>query len=271
MRYTGIQPQYFPRLHYFARILNSDAFVVRDDVQFVRKHSYPGDRIDKSYQGHTPIKQPSGRFLLTVNTKHEGRKSIAQTRVSYTHDWAGDHRKTIRNSYSRAPYFSEIYPELDQLLSMQFDTLSRLNTASILWGLLRILGEPPFSDDGVTFTHVHAVLSQRHRFRLKNIRMASETPALSEAEGLDANQKIIALCKDIGADEEYCGGTALEAYIDQEYYRKNGVRLTVQDWMCREYPQLFMEQTGFVPNLSIIDLLMNVSVSEASDILFSTE
>ena len=83
MRYSGIQPQYFPRLHYFARILNADIFVSRDDAQFLRKHKYPDGKTDKSYQAHTPIKTPSGIYLLNVPTKHEGFIPIYKTAISY--------------------------------------------------------------------------------------------------------------------------------------------------------------------------------------------
>ena len=36
MRVTIYQPQYFPRLHYFNRILNADTFVVLDSAQYTK-------------------------------------------------------------------------------------------------------------------------------------------------------------------------------------------------------------------------------------------
>jgi len=61
-RLAGYQPQYFPRLHYFARLLNADVFEVSDYVQFVKKHAYVdpnGERFrGKSFQAdiwHTRI------------------------------------------------------------------------------------------------------------------------------------------------------------------------------------------------------------------------
>lgn len=44
MRLADIQPQHFPRLHYLARLLDSDVFVIRDDVQFAKSHRYPAAR-----------------------------------------------------------------------------------------------------------------------------------------------------------------------------------------------------------------------------------
>ena len=84
---------------------------------------------------------------------------------------------------------------------------------------------------------------------------------------MNPNEKIIALCKEVGATEDYCGGTGATAYMDSELYKKNGIKITVQDWKCREYPQLFTKQQDFIPNLSIIDLLMNVSTEEAVKVI----
>ena len=48
--------------------------------------------------------------------------------------------------------------------------------------------------------------------------------------------------------------------------RKNGIKITVQDWHCPPYPQQF-NKLGFIPDLSIIDLFMNVSPQNAAKIL----
>src|SRR3989344_745861 len=96
VRYSGIQPQYFPRLHYFARILATDIFVIRNDAQYVRKHKYPNGSIDKSYQAHSPIKQALGRQLLSVPTQHEGFAPLAATKIFYDQTWMQNHLKALQ-------------------------------------------------------------------------------------------------------------------------------------------------------------------------------
>ena len=59
----------------------------------------------------------------------------------------------------------------------------------------------------------------------------------------------------------------MAAYMDRSLFEQHGIKITVQDWKCKEYPQLYKKQQGFIPNLSIIDLLMNVSVDEAVKII----
>lgn len=263
MRYSGIQPQYFPRLHYFARILNTDTFVVRDDVQFVRKHKYPDGTNGKSYQVHSPIKEALGTYFLLVPILHEGYNPINTTKIQYQHNWVEQHIKTIQTFYSRAQYFSVIYPQIEKLLTKKYNNLAELNIATIMWGLSQILN---ISFD-TSFDEINDALKKQKIVRLKKILLASESRTLTQNTTLKTNEKIIALLKELGADEDYCGGTAFSAYMDKELFEKNGIKITLQEWESKEYPQLFLKQQPFIPNLSIIDLLMNVSPKEAIKIL----
>ena len=265
-RYSGIQPQYFPRLHYFARILQADIFVIRDDAQFVRKHKYPDGRTGKSYQAHTPIKQVSNVYLLMVPTSHSGISSLAKTSISYNENWIETHLKTLQIVYGKALNFQKLYPEIEELLNMKYKYIAQLNIATTLWGILHLLGTSKVTPRMLTIDFVKDKLENQKTFRLKDIKKASQSKALTH-NNLTANEKIIALCKEMGANEDYCGGTGVKAYIDKKLFENNGVKITVQDWKCKEYPQLFRKQQGFIPNLSIIDLLMNVPPNKAAKII----
>lgn len=266
MRYSGIQPQYFPRLHYFARILSADVFVIRDDAQFVRKHKYPDGKADKSYQAHTPLKHAGGVYLPVVPTTHSGLLPLSKTEISYGFNWRQNHLKTLQTLYTKAPNFQKIYKDIEKLLSMNYSSLAELNIATILWGILRLKGEVNVRFDTISIENVERILKDQRTFRLKTIRRASQSYVVSRAN-LSANEKIVALCREVGADEDYCGGTGVAAYIDKKLFEEHGITITVQDWKCREYLQCFMKQQGFIPNLSIIDLLMNASSSEAVSII----
>jgi len=266
MRYTGIQPQYFPRLHYIARILNSDIFVVRDDAQFLRKHKYPGGRVDKSYQAHTPIKQAGGIQFLNIPTLHSGFAPIRATRISYTSQWNLDHLRAIELAYAKAPYFSSNIKEIKEILLKKYENLADLNLVTIFWGLVKLLNLDKFDPLDLTLADLNQLLKKQKKFRLKKIERASDSRSLKQKKELSANQKIIALCREFGITEDYCGGTGVAAYVDKEYFSRNGIKITVQDWHCREYPQRF-KRTGFIKNLSVIDLFMNVSPVKAVNLL----
>ena len=272
MRYTGIQPQYFPRLHYFARILNTDVFVLRDDAQFVRKHKYPDGKTGKSYQAHTPIKTPAGIFLLSLPTKHDGFKPLYKTGISYDLPWVEDHLKTIHINYANSPYFEKVFKDLNTVFSSKFNTIASLNTTTIIWGILYLLGEKIEKEGDLNLDRVNKTLKKQNKFRLKNIYKATNAKATSDLKKFDSlspNEKIIALCEEFGANEDYCGGTGVAAYVDHEIFKKKGITINVQDWNGKPYKQLFQKQQGFIPNLSVLDLLFNVSSDEALSILNS--
>lgn len=266
MRYTGIQPQYFPRLHYFARILQADVFVIRDDVQFVRKHKYPDGKIGKSYQAHTPIKHAIGTHFIMVPTKHDGLHPIASTPISYGFNWTENHIKTLQLIYAKSLNFSHLFPEITEILYTHYTYLAQLNVATILWGILHLLGKQQVTKDHLSIPYVVSKLKKQNVFRLHDIQLASQMEA-STNNNVAKTEKIIALCRKVGANEDYCGETAVKAYMNQEIFKKHGIKITVQDWTCREYPQLFTKQQGFIPNLSIIDLLMNVPLDQAVTII----
>ncbi|HSW85807.1 MAG TPA: WbqC family protein [Candidatus Saccharimonadales bacterium] len=251
IRYTGTQPQYFPRLHYFNRILNADVFMLRDDAQYVRKHKYPGGYNGPSYQSHTPIKAANGIQLLQIPTKHDNHSSIAETQLNNNTDWPELHLKTIRLAYGKAPFFTTIYPQLENLLTKKYVSLADLNISTISWALSQLN-------------------MQGTKARLKNITQGSQSQYIKLNQKASATEKILGLCQEVAATEYYCGGTAVDAYLDRALLEKNGIKVIIQDWACPEYKQRFMKQHGWLPNLSIIDLLMNVDPGAVRSILIST-
>lgn len=268
LRYSGIQPQYFPRLHYFNRILNTDVFMVRDEVQFVGKHKYPEGHNGPSYQAHTSIKIDSGTYLLNVAIEHAGQKRlIYQTKTTPDSSWREKHLKTIRYAYAKAPYFDIIYSQLEKIISKNHQSLAELNLKTILWVIGRLTESDEVLDSTVTFKSIDSLLKKQPFFRLKSIKLASQSQFYANSGQASANEKIIGLIKEVGATEDFCGGTAVAAYMDDKLFDQHDIKTVVQDWKCPEYPQQFMKKNGFAPNLSIIDLLMNVSTDEARSIL----
>lgn len=266
IRYTGIQPQYFPRLHYFARALQTDIFVFRDDVQFVRKHKYPDGKTGKSYQAHSPIKQPSGLYFLHVPLKHNGVETIAETKISYENDWIENQLKSIENCYKKALNFTLIFTQIKKLLERNYSSLAELNIATFIWGISYLLRDESIKNPITTIDHLNELVKKSKRVRLKKIKRASQSQALKKNVFSDPNEKILALCKEAGANEDFCGATGVNAYMDESLFEKNGIKIHIQNWECTPYRQQFSKQE-FIADLSIIDLLMNVSKEKSIQML----
>ncbi len=270
MRLAGYQPQYFPRLHYFARILDADIFAISDYLQFVKAHTYPqpdgSNKRGKSYQADTPIKSSQGVQYLTVPVRHQGLQPINETGIAYEKSWSQKHLVSLKVSYSRARTFGRIFPQLEQLLAVTYKNLAQLNATTIFWGLSVILGANIGSVAELTGESMNELLQEPHPFRLRRIVLKSETAIPPPDKNRDANQHIIETCQALGANEYYHGGTAATAYVDHERISKAGIILVKQNWLGQPYTQLF-PKAGFIPNLSIIDLLANEDTKKVQHIL----
>ena len=138
-------------------------------------------------------------------------------------------------AYKKAPHFPEVMPVLEQFLLADYDNLSEYNVASnrLICDFLGIKTE---------------------------ILLFSE---LGCDKDLKRQYKIFDVCRVLGGNEYITaiGGTEL---YDFEEFRENGVELAFLKPDDIVYPQFGGE---FVPNLSIIDVMMFNSVPEIQDML----
>ncbi len=268
MRVSIYQPRYFPQLHYFNRALESDVFVILDSAQYTKAlvHSINGSKErHKSFQSDTVIKFPEGSHFLTVSIKHNGLLPINQTQLDYSQDWARKHAATISSAYRKSFSYNSIFPQIEKLLKSQYETLGELNIKTFLWGLACILGLD-LTPDELTVETINKHL-ETSNFRLKKIVLGSEL-GVERPDGFQKGTEwTVEICKKLGATEYLHGETAQNGYMDEDYYKNNGISLVTQNWKCEEYDQQFNDKTGFIPNLSIIDLLLNVNHEKVLEII----
>ncbi len=268
MRVAIYQPRYFPQLHYFNRALDSDVFVILDNAQYTKAlvHvSEKGKERYKSFQSDTIIKLSNGIYYLTVPVKHNGLQPICDTEVDYSSNWPNSHIGTIASAYGKSANFSSVFPEIKKLLQKKYKTLGDLNLSSFLFGMSEILNLK-FDDEEYSIDKINSAL-ENSTFRLKKIILGSELGVPRPEGNQKGTEWTVDICKKLGANEYVHGGTALAGYMDEEFYSKNGISLVKQDWKCKEYAQQFNDKVGFLPNLSIIDLLLNIPAKEAAEIL----
>lgn len=272
-RLSGYQPQYFPRLHYFARMLDSDIFEFSDYLQFVKKHQYPlpdgSLKRGKSYQADTPLKGPDGVRWLTVPVQQQEKLPMNQTKVVADRAWVRKHVRTFEADYHRAPYVRRLAPQLTELLSQPYASVADLNMATTVWALAWILGKDKVPASQLQIATANRWLAGRHPFRLRRLVRMSETKVLPSETYADATDWIIDMCRQLGAREYYFGGTSAAAYMDFDRLREAGVQLVQQDWVGQLYTQQFSAH-GFVSNLSILDLMANEEPARARMILQGT-
>lgn len=138
-------------------------------------------------------------------------------------------------SYGKAPHFSEVMPMMEKFMLADYDNLFEYNVTSIrmICNYLGIKTE---------------------------ILIFSE---LDHGRDLKRQYRIFDVCRTLGGDEYINAIGGMELY-DFKEFRENGIELAFLKTDEIAYPQFGGE---FVPDLSIIDVMMFNSVPEIQDML----
>jgi len=210
------QLHYLPWLRYFEKIARADIFVVLDDVQFTKN----------GFQNRNRIKHTCGWMYLTVPVKHRAGQRLDEVEIALGQKWSARHWHALQSNYGRAPYFREHAEALARMYQRPWTHLGQLN-----WELLRYLC----------------------------LALGIQTPLVRSSDlhaPGEATERLMHLCRAVGADCYYSGGYAARAYLDAAAMEAAGIGVVLQEWNCPIYQQRF-PQVGFVPDLSVIDLLLN--------------
>ncbi len=211
-----LQSNYIPWKGYFDIIGMVDEFILYDDMQYTRR----------DWRNRNKIKTPQGLLWLTipVDTKGKFFQKINETRVS-GHEWADNHLKSIRMSYSHAPYFGVYDPILTELYAKasEMEYLSDINYL-FLTEICRLLG-----------------------IRTKITWSSDYTLVPGKTE------RLAGLVESAGG-QYYLSGPAAKDYIVDEVFENAGIELAYMNYDgYPDYPPLHGD---FIGTVTIIDLLM---------------
>lgn len=221
------QPNYMPWLGYFYKIANSDIFVILDTVQYVKG----------TVANRNKIKGINGEeILLSVPVKlSEGAyQHYNEIAIDYSHKWVNKHLNQIKNSYLKAPNFKIIYPEFEIILKKKYENIAQLNIEIINWVIAKL-----------------------------EIKTKIFVTSGFEKDFGTSNAQNINICKHLNGNK-YLSGHGAKKYNDPELYNQNMIELIYSDYQSKPYQQI---NGDFLPNLSILDVLMNISIVEIKEML----
>ena len=107
------QPNFFPWLGYFQKIVKCDAFIFLDDVQFPRSGACVNANRVKMI-----VSEEARWVTATIDRNFEGNRNINQMEFNGTVLWREKILKTIETNYRKAQFFYEIFPLLSKLINM---------------------------------------------------------------------------------------------------------------------------------------------------------
>lgn len=143
--------------------------------------------------------------------------------------------KSIFNAYKKAPYFEEIFPMLEQIFLNKEKNLAKYV--------------------GYSIERVARYLEMDTTFIYLNDLQGKTT--------LRAQDRTIDICKKLNADQ-YINSIGGQKLYSKEAFKAHGIKLNFIKTELIEYGQFHNE---FVPNLSIIDVLMFNSKEEIKEML----
>ena len=220
MRVAIHQPEYLPWLGYFNKVRLCDLLVIEDQVQYRRQR----------FQNRNAIKTPMGPRWLTVPIHHNSLHTMINmvrinNKIEHGSVWHERHLRTLRANYGRAKFFDDYIDAINSVYQKDWQLLADCNIA-LLKVLFRILGI--------------------------NVR----TKRASELGVTTAkNERIIEICKRVGADVYVTGRGGLN-YLNKQLFEADGITVLLNDYKHPSYSQRFMK-LGFIPNLSVVDLIFN--------------
>ncbi len=223
------QPNLFPWLGFFSKILKSDCFVFLNHVVNNPRTAIYTKRVQIILNGEEhwltiPLKNVKGETFIPINKMEIDNPALI----------ASKHLKTLELNYKRAPFFSDIFEYLVAFYEHKSPLISERNIDFILAICKRLEIQKEFlisSDLNCSATSTEMLIEILHKTK-GNI---------------------------------YLSGDGAEGYQEDSLYSVNNIQLQFSNFQHPTYPQF--NTSNFKKGLSIIDVLMNIGVDETKNLL----
>ena len=225
MKVGIMQPYFLPYIGYFQLIASVDKFVIYDNIKYTKKGWINRNRM---------LQNGTDKIFSVALAKASDRLDIVERELSTDFN----RQKLLsqfRGCYLKAPYFEDVWPLIERIVSFQDDNLFRYiqNSIVLICDYLDIGTEIIVSS---SVTADHDLLSQ---------------------------DRVLSLCKELDAETYINPIGGLELYSEEEF-EKNGLKLQFISLDDVKYRQFDNE---FLASLSIIDVLFFNSSEDVRGIL----
>ena len=235
-----MQPYFMPYIGYFQTIAAVDKYILYSNLNFIKE----------AWMNRNRLLMRDGTVVLTTIPlrSKSSNTMIYDVEIDNTQPWKTKFLRTVQMCYSRKPYYDEIYPMLADLLAVDYRLLKDLNAASIT-AIARYLG---------INTQIEADNSRY--LPMEQLLQSIETdysllPYLQKTKPIRKVARVIEMCRCEGADH-FLNAIGGQQLYSKDEFAQYGIRLDFVQTNPIQYRQDTKNGT-FVPNLSIIDVLMN--------------
>lgn len=226
MKLGIMQPYFMPYIGYWQLMNAVDKYVIYDDVNFIKGGWINRNRI---------LVNGEPRYFNLPMLGASSNKLINEIKVNNNPVLIAKNLRILEGAYQKAPYYECICQLMSEIMNCQQDSLGLyiFESFKIICNYLDINTELILSSD------------------------------LSKNCDLKGQEKVLAICSELGATEYYnaIGGQELYSY---EEFEKNNIKLKFLNTSDVTYHQF---DNDFQSNLSIIDVMMFNSREKIKEML----
>lgn len=178
------------------------------------------------WQNRNRIKCVQGWMYMTVPVLDAFGKRILEVEINNRERWRAKHWRALCTNYARAPFFNRYREKLEEIYLKEWGTVCDLSV------------------------HMLEFLLSALQIQTRVVRSS----ILGVSGG--GTDRLIDICTLLGATIYLSGDYAAGNHLDMNAFRDRGIEVRLQGWQCQGYRQQH-KQVGFIPDLSIVDLLLN--------------
>lgn len=240
MKLAIMQPYFMPYLGYFQAIHAVDKYILYSNLSFIKD----------GWMNRNRILIKDGKVaIINVPLIHKSSNTfIFDIRIDNTRNWNKKLIKSILLNYKGSQYFEDIYPFFEKLLSKSYNFLYQLNADTII-EISRFMGitTPIEFENRNKYRELEIQLSNVEKGDYTDFEFMQKTKPIKKVArvlAISAIEKADVFINAIGGQELYDKNEFASYGIDLKFIKTGDIN----------YPQFSKE---FVPNLSIIDVLMH--------------
>ncbi len=225
------QPEYLPWIGFFSKMLNSDIFVLLDNVQFEKNN----------FQNRNRVRTKDGWIWLTVPviTKGKSFQRIDEVEIDNLRNltWQKKHFTALELNYSKAQFFREHKEFFKELYTKPWNKLTELNETII-------------------------------KYIKEQLELKTRVVKVSElkAEG-KSTELLIDILKKLNATT-YLSGSHGKGYMDLPRFNEEGISVIFNEFEHPSYKQIY---EPFIPAMSIVDMLFTQGKEKSKELLSQTK
>lgn len=228
MKLAIMQPYFMPYIGYFQAMAAVDKYLLYDKVAFIKKGWINRNRI---------YIQNVGTQFITIPLKNKSSfTNISDVQIDNTTDWRSKMLNLIYYNYKRSLFFDVVYPLMENSIKQSSELISEYNFVVL--------------NQIATFLDINTPIELCTDPMYEGIE---EQLAKYDDSLLRKYDRIKFICQANNADN-YINPIGGQDLYDKKVFAEHGIKLSFVQTEQFAYPQFAPE---FIPNLSIIDVLMH--------------